>query len=921
MSVFTSNIANATMQAMPVLLALVRGEKVRDSTSWATAQLNAIALAGVLPESVVDYFQNDNPGIERSDISVSPVAEVSWRMRAAVQKVLRSTNIHNVEIIGVEEDDRASIFNDGTVRFPDADNLVFIKGGIAAMYRLVRAVHHNAKTKNPEDRKLIIIQNDEGYWTPLLKAFDLLSSDATHYNTLRGYGIIVTGNTKDTRAALQQHGKDISRKPSIPVPGWRRYQQGVDIIPVTSNDQKIGDQQIAINHQGYKATIHNLRDLMGYVFSSEEMRGTFSGNTWDKIKMAMNRLLVLGEQAARESNHDVRGLSADEKRDLYWRLGYGKIIENAEDLDNGVEPIDPRRLIMLANDTGLYIDVYHNGALLTIDLATQKEFAAARDYAVAGKPFPGVELNHVLDALGGAEGFFKQLKAFKERYESQNGGSVTFKAHNVSTYIAVPLVEQYQDITPVSSFADITHEIRVDPPPGHSGPHTTDHYLVSNDPHADGKVIGQIDRNKAVLLLPDARALDVLMQQLGVAKLTPLEMAKKNAQSINIKRRPRVMGYKDLKKIDWSRPGHSFLELCKGYDAFVFPAHGFDPAMLDDDPVIAQRKLAYIFKSFIVGRQVRQHHIHGKILACPDIEKPGHPFYELWQGLQHLRRFHLVKQLNHLLIDHIGHEDAVPHLVRAGLLRIPRPKPSSFEEERYGQEDQPEEARPNIFRVAVLGSASSKQPAHLKALEQCLYDIMVQSSQECPIEFRDGGGRYGIMGESYKVIAKLRNASAAMGFGRILHTVIQCLDTLHLEGCYPDAFSKDKRHPDDQAVIHDCIFKREDEILDVDCVLAFPGGAGTEREVEALILMRHAICNKRGIPNNELPLIIVNVDGWYDVEKKHLGQKFCKDNNIIFVDTGAKAADPVLKLWDEWKKRQSRATIRRTPEPPRGAVP
>lgn len=931
MSIFEATARREISRALPTLETMIAGKKANVAiVSWLVPQLTQMFLYGGIPESIPDYFQSDDPAIGGSDISQAPVTHIAWRSYQKLATALDAAKISNVEIIGIETHDRERLTKKQDA-FASADNFVFTRGGIASLKLLLRAILFNLAAG--DSKKLIIIQNNGGdkdlggYWTPLLRALGIAHHKKRKIpELLKEAGIIVSVGTKDTITKLQAHGINTNRRnKKLAPPTLLSYPHGIKAVPITTNELKVGDAQVIVNLRNANVVIRNAKALLGYFFSPKETSGTYSGNTLEKIEMAKSRILDIGEQEVKKLGLNDAHIDEDEYKKLKWRLAIAHIKKmemhvQKSAVENG--QTGANNLVFFANDTGLHIEWFDNGEWkpLSFDPANAPpEFADAKNYMVKGKPFPGVELNHIYDSLGGARSFFKRLKDYKQRIEMESGRAIKLRAKNVSTYIAMPLVDEYDDVRLISSTSNIIYAIVLDPQPNLDAPTTSDFYLVPATDNPNNLTIEQLGRENTMGASPDAHALDTLFGQLGVPTLSKDKLEKRNAASVTLRSHPKPMGYTEIATIDWSQPGQSLEELFKKHNCFVFPNQKIDLAVIDPDPIYAKVKMLYVACEIAEGRQIRRDHIHGKIVAFPGIEKPEHPFAFFWQTFNHFRSFHLVKQLPHVLIDAIAPDTEVAErLIHHNLLKYRAPKDIQFSEPPHGAPP-PE----NVYRLAVLASASTKQPMHLLKIEHFLHEVCL-SVPNTPIVIKNGGGFDGGMGQTHRVIDTIRASTALLNVGSIYRHEIQCLDTLHLEGCFHSVFSDSERHPHDCFEITKEIPERKDKILDADGVVCFDGGIGSLSEALHLIIQKRELEKEKA----QIPLVFVNSEGAYTPLQAMLPQKWCRENGIYFVNAdmlgkdyylrdtndqarmaGEAAAKIITKHREKWLETQPRAKL------------
>lgn len=882
--------------ALPALKAIANGKKAKlPHYHWVVSQLDKMDKTGHLPESILDYFVHENPDdpINKSIISVHADTAPATHINKETLEIIAQSGVTNVDVFGLANHDRDfvnRITEDG--HFSDAATLVFAPGGPQSLYLLIRAIQYNLD--NPKNQKFIIIQDtiddeeeketarEKAFWQPMLRALEFRKASKFR-NQL---GISISRNPKHTKRKLEKYAQDKSRIiPSALLHRRPDFSDGIELLYATSNGKKIHETDDIVRVTGRAASVRNPFHFLAYFFSAEEVSGTYSGNALEKLNQIIDRILDIGDREAKRRGADP---AATDYKKLQWKLGVetAKKVARTRPSDFATEKnADPKKLAVIANDTGFSLQLYDaDDNRIAINLAQQREFAEARPYTHPEKPFPGVELNHILDALGGPLRLFEQLRLFKERYEAETGQKISIRAEEVSSTIAMPLVDDFDDIQISAFYGAAQYDVTFDVPTNLNGALTFNHFFVTRGKNPR-RLQSLIDTPEFYADNHDAQALKLLLDYYQVPKLSQAELAKRAALHNTERPMPRIMNELSYASsgMDWSDRA-AIRNLFSSHEAFLF-SEKTDKHGLKDDAFVDH---VFIASSLGVGRQTRQPHIYGKALAYQNLRKKNGeidrthsaaPYWKLVEALQH--RF-LVKQMDYELVDVTGNAAQVAAFIHTQMLKKIPQEDYRFETETHGVEaasgDKP-------YRIAILGSASTKQKAHLAEIDMFINQITISNIPRA-IEFKTGGGRYGVMGRAHQSIAAVRARNEelmAMQTSYVPQAIyskeIQCPATIVLEGTNYSSLTKINLPKGDQFIVAEDIFERMDDIVDADCIIAGAGGIGTIQELVRVLQLKRIYPEKRHVP-----LIIFNTDGRYDAFKSGFTQKYLEANNIHFLD-------------------------------------
>lgn len=885
-----SDLYVKVMEAIQLARPIAFGQKaqITPTNHWFYRHIQRMFDNDGLAESPPDYFLHPtSEALNRSNVSLLPDTYSAWEAYRRVKSEFRSAGISKRDdcvILGIESHDsilrnRAPGSGPST-EFSEAGNLVFTnQAGLNAAYLLLEAIRYNIENSNKKKRIIIENASDlyaQKYWDEFLSGLGFLKNGVLDTTYLEKLGIYVVANEKEAREQLRLGGNKIGK-----IKSRLNYSDGVELFYVSTNGRKRSETTKLVEIGNRAAVVGDPADLFGYFESALEVQLTYSGNAWEKLREGpIKRTLTLGDLDAKKQGQ--LAATAQEQ----WHYGYHKLLQIAEQRPAGFtkdKRLNPKKIMFAANDTGGYVDITDEAGNslkddLHINLAIQQEFKAAFPYCIPEKPWPGVELNHIMDALGGPEKLFEFLKKFKERYKSETGKSIKFQWIDKVTIVAMTLAEKIEDVKFLTSHASVRSDICLDPRPATDKPKTTDSYIIPRIPeNPNGLTIEEIGRDKILAQLPEELALTIFFRQIKLPKNSAHEIAERQAKNLLEYRPVKILTYTDLDNfINPNNPdGLSRLtSFLAEFDGYTFPPDATRSSPKD----FAFARLGLGFTATLEAEQIRIRGIYGKprvAIGLVDESLPDHPIHEdhpcadIWKLVRKGQRAFLVKDRADLLLTYEpsmqGAERRIFEASRANEYRSAYP----FERESWGKD-----VLPKAFRVTVLGSASSKKPEELEEAYH-LVDQICQETQWGPVQFNTGGGRYGIMRAVHEQIDQVRQTINALVYRKEIH----CPQTVHMEQSFLNDMIAKGWDDRDQFVIAADIDKRCDEIGDTDCIVACGGGVGTLREIFRFI------CDKeQNEEKAKIPIILINIDGRYDEIKQNLSAAFCAQNNIHILD-------------------------------------
>jgi len=892
--------------AEKTLHSMLYGEKplidpANPSQSWLIEQMNRMYKAGFLceePHSYVTMPDEDLAELERykgvttrEPLPKQLTTEETWFRQVAHHE---KRNVRNFKILGV--DDAYRYRRDVLEQADDAESFILTKGGIMELYQLIVFTRAQRDQSFDFGDKVFIIQNDDGYWGPFLKACEGVNEIGNTF---------ITDTRHDTAEALEKL-LDASAKARNP----KRGEDGEVIPPgstvffVTGNRKKVQDYKKVFNRRGIDAHPVWFHQKFDKPEGADEFSYSYVGNLIEKLERMYEHI-----------------------RDHYTPEGFrDALIEKGYDIEKSVFWFD---------DSGLELDE---------NLTNGPEFGNCtyrmNPYKQHG---PGAEMknainamqNHPFEGERGTRGLIKRFESAANRLYAERVAAgiqdpkVSSDVIDRASAVIVSVKSMVEAIAQGMSFADLMDKVPMhffqaatdqklifQPRPVTNAVDTKNYLVPLKDPEgrtqaenplyvAHHGITAQIVKAASRVLgfwkyekRGDAALTQVFTREAGEALLLGSQHSINKGAGFGLARAataklrglfvlvPGNGGHYDmmtprdheLENEDGSK-GVMHNALNNFYD-FTLRVHGFlltpDEKKVSGDDYFWNR--AFTFFSIIVGRQINDKAVTAKPFVVMD-SPTWRPFIRLLETYSG----GLIPEMPHEIIDDIVQEggDLVKSLNRAFAEYRPDEVP------RYIFREDGVKCPDDLFNVTIYCSASTTDYPLKMWARDFAFDC---GGLGFGVKNGGGTGPDGLMIETSEGVrlvknqfdAFLRGQTGGLGAARTHISSIQCVDTAQEEGLCKF---------NDYWAVYPTIYQRMHELQNADAEVVLPGGAGTIQEIAASVMMR-----KAGVyPVENRPLIIINHEGIFDPLLAIIPDADYARYNINVVQTKDQAMDLLVR--------------------------
>jgi predicted Rossmann-fold nucleotide-binding protein len=805
---------------------IIAGEKpVLDSdTEWIFEQMTRMKAGHFISEIPWSYVTR--PGDDAKALKFKgenmnhSFGHALYRQIEALNAVAEKDGIRNYKIMGADYGYRFPNA-DPLAQKDDADAFVLTPGDMPALQQFLALLE-----KRPEG-KTLIVQNDGGFWNPLIGALDP--------------SVRITSGPAETKAVLENLPD--REKPA------RRSDRGLQIRPgdvvliCTGNNNKGDELRRCLEAAGARVFVKPFNSFIGRTRTAEEASHSGTGNNHEKM-MSVCELIERDTLESIVAYLKSRGIDAD--RVTIW--------------------FDDRSL-----------DVPD-------EIMKAEEFDKCRDDLNPHKPMPGAELAPILKVMPLRE-FYERIRDAANRNRTVAPGEPLGEAEDTQVYTVMRLAQKDYKNPEFYSFHSVNKnhlfgEPRVKDP---DDPVYSEHFHSVIDAEENPRGLRNSENPDYLKKLsPMAKACRAAASVLGMGN-HKADVARQFRLAAQDKRQiatPNNAGaghplFNDPrnKQTAFERTGKNWT---RRYGDFSPAMSGFfwgpqnDPALEHNEKNFWENM--YQFFKLVVDNQVFNADIRDKPLVIEHAEgrKTCGAALDIYNHL-HKLGFIGDKPDNVIKQTRSPEETVEAFEKRFGFLVENRNSNSKWKTVETGRE------RNDLYTVTVYCSATSEAKELRDAasrLNRCLAALGFGA--------KNGGGSEGLMSASSKGVMSARawwkNESGGK-YGPMPDnhlSVIQCMDTAKAEGVYEHT---------DHCRVYGTMDDREHDLRRCNAEIVMAGGAGTVRELIGSIVTR-----LRGGPETvrNRPLVIVNMD--FSGKKifapvvRLLSEKLRRELNIHVVD-------------------------------------
>lgn len=844
--------------------------------SWLLKQMTRMHHAGFLCEEPESYLTlpEDDPALARyKGVTLrEPLPKQLTTEIRYLEKIAHEPryDVRNFKVLGA--DDSCRYRRDCLDQESDADAFILTKGGIMELYQFL--IFAKARLEGMQDRqdKLLIVQNDDGFWTPTLEALSSLPEAAE---------IRITDTRHDTVETMEQNLGPRRNTPPVQSDGVQTIPPGATIFLVTGNRKKVCEYKKVLAQNGTDARIVWFQQEFDKPRGADELSFSYMGNLLEKLENSYRHI-----------------------RDHYGPQGFRTALK-----DKGY---DIGKAVLWFDDSGLEL----SGSLTS---GPEFENCAYRTNPCK-KNGPGAEMKNVVAAMQnhpfenqrGIRAFVARVRATLERLQDEQepaadgiSPAIPIRAIDRCCVAIVPLKSLVDAIESGASFQDVLNRI-----PMHFFQAATENRLILT-PQPDTPAVDT--KNFLVPLKdPEERTMAENPHYVALHGITA-QVVKTATRTLGLKSGNRAntlsQTFTGPAGQNWTLATQQSLRAgFRGQNALaaelaglyrLLPGNGgrFDPAnTLDNFHDLTRRAdgfllttefrrerepehfwhRAFMFFSLIVGRQINDKTVTAKPLVVMD-----GPTWRPFINLLEIYGGGLIPEMPHEILDAVVPEGQNPRQSLDRAFSEYRPdEPPGYE---FTNDGTP--CPPDLFRITIYCSATTTDYPMKMWTRDFAFDCGALG-----FAVRNGGGTGpdGLMIETSEAFRHIRGPFDAFLKKRGLpgapptHIAsIQCIDTAQEEGLCKF---------NDYWAVHPTIYHRMLALQDTDAEVVLPGGAGTIQEIAASVLMRRA-----GLfPVQNRPLVIVNHEGIFDPFLKLIPPQDKDLYNIRIVETAAEALDILI---------------------------
>jgi predicted Rossmann-fold nucleotide-binding protein len=684
----------------------------------------------------------------------------------------------------------------------DAGSFVLTPGDVVSLRQFV------AFLKAKPGGKTIIVQNEDGFWDPMIAALDLDRA---------GSPVKISSDAEETAAILSQQ-RDFG-KGALSSPRTHRVRPGATVLLATSNNKKVHELDEVLEAANAHVRVMPFASFVGRPKEAEEISRSSTGNNYEKLESVRDMILQEG-LAAIKAEMEARGIDP-ETVDVWFD---DRAIELAEDYFRTAIFDDCREIL--------------------------------NDY----KPGPGAELANVLKRVP-LKTMYNRLAQAAAALLEQNGRALNTNAEDIQVYTVMKLVQKdyaHPEYYCFHSIRDNTLHFTPALAPGEANAYSENYMSIrrNNPDRLRNSEIG----NYLVKHSPMARAAEVAAYVFGMdvhrdgvdlnsqfnkvaeRRIVGATLSTPgNARSENAAWR--VAGFDKAGKNELNG-GNGISNWVLRYGAFAKKAAGFiwkkdHDADAAKDPVGFWQHF-YQFYKLIVEVQVFNPDMHGKPVVVQ--HEPGKrtcaPEIDIYNHLHQLG--FIGDKPQHMFTETSSDAESAAVFKQAFDRFIPnRSSIDGIEEAGMDRDD--------LYKVTVYSSATNEAQDLSLAIRQ-LHRCMAATG----FGAQNGGGAKGGMAASSRGVLEARDwwkgREQRYGAMPVNHLAgITCTDTARSEGVFEGC---------DYEAVHPTLESREFRLRQTQAEVAAPGGAGTVREIAGSIVSR-----LMGIDTVEnRPLILFNAD-------------------------------------------------------------
>jgi predicted Rossmann-fold nucleotide-binding protein len=695
-------------------------------------------------------------------------------------------------------------------RFPDVDPLT--QAGDAGSFVLtpgdaVSLRQFIAFLRAKPEGKTIIVQNEDGYWNPLIAALDLDRA---------GSPVTITNDAEETAALLSQQ-RDFD-KGALSSPRTHRVLPSATILLATSNNKKVHELDEVLEAASAHVRVMPFASFVGRPKEAEELSRSSTGNNYEKLESVRDMILREGLETIK-AEMEARGIDP-ETVDVWFD---DRAVEFAEDYFKTAIFDDCREIL--------------------------------NDY----KPGPGAELANVLKRVP-LKTVYNRLALAADMMMRENARLLDSNAEDIQVYTVMKLIQEDYANPEYYSFHSVRDNTLHFTPavaPGETNLYSENYmsirrnnpdklrnsqipdYLVKHSPMARAAEVAAyvfgMDVHRTALDLNDHFNAGAQDRVIGAPISTPGNKQSETAEW-------RVAGFDKAKSL--LNGSGSIANWLLRYGAFAKKAAGFvwkkdhEVSAVKDPSAFWQH--FYQFYKLIVDVQVFNPDMHGKpIVVQHDADKQTCAA-EI-NIYNHLHQLGFIGDKPHHMFTETTSDAQTAAVFKNAFDRF-IPNRSSLDGIEEAGSD-----RNDLYKVTVYSSATNEAQDLSLAIRQ-LHRCMAATG----FSAQNGGGAKGGMAASSRGVLEARDwwAGKEQRYGAMPEnhlSGITCTDTARSEGVFEGC---------DYEAVHPTLESREFKRRQAQAELAAPGGAGTVREIAGSIVSR--LMGIDSVVNR--PLILFNAD-------------------------------------------------------------